>query len=54
MDPERADYADFDPRSRLPTPAELTGCVFILMASAVIVAGFVATVVVAHGMHLAR
>jgi hypothetical protein len=44
MDPEREDYADYGSRSRLPTPADLAGCVLIMIASAVIVAGFVAMV----------
>jgi hypothetical protein len=53
MDPERQDYADYGSRGRLPTPADLVGCVFIVLGSAVIVAGFIAAVVLTHGMHLA-
>jgi hypothetical protein len=42
---EQDDYVEYGPRRRLPTPAELAGCVLILIASAVVVAGFVAAVV---------
>ena len=53
MSQERDDYADFGSRSRLPTPAALAGLVLIVMGSAVIVAGFIAAVVLTHGMDLA-
>ena len=48
MDPERQDYADYGPRSRLPTPAALAGCVLIVVEAAIIVAGFIAAAVLAH------
>ena len=46
MDTERQDYADYGSRSRLPTPGELAGCILIVIASAVIVAGFIVAVAV--------
>ena len=53
MEQERQDYADYGPRSRLPTPAALAGLVLVVMGSAVIVAGFIAAVVLVDGMKLA-
>ena len=46
MDPERENYADYGSRRHLPTPADLVGCVLIALASAAIVAGFIAAVAV--------
>jgi hypothetical protein len=51
MEQEREDYSDDGPRSRLPTPAALAGCVLIVVGGALtlIVAGFIVAVVLVQG-----